>query len=325
MLSESYRTVSRMQLVGNRLLVVARQAKKDKPQQVTELWDLDSNRVLRSKAGSSSTRALLFSQPHSTAVLSFGKASVELWNLETGEIVESYAEAAKGISPDGNYLLLKSGKVVTMQNGEAHLQTSYAISSFQFSSDSRFLIAKTRDGKTHIWNLADKKRVASILVRRKSVISPDGRLLGAYDASDRSVKIWDLASGALRQAITVQHRNYDRDAANPAFQSIAFSKHGKHLAIHARDQIRLANTDDGKMHTALPRAGHSGGVWSIDVSPDGALIASAGEDQTVCFWTAEDGRFLGMLEAAESPFRRVVFSPAQLSLVFLDCQETSKQ
>ncbi len=38
--------------------------------------------------------------------------------------------------------------------------------------------------------------------------------------------------------------------------------------------------------------GHSGDVWAVAISPDGRLLASGSNDQTVCLWSLESGELL---------------------------------
>ena len=55
-------------------------------------------------------------------------------------------------------------------------------------------------------------------------------------------------------------------------------------------------------------SGHVGDVWHVTISPDGQIIATAGEDDTVKLWTRE-GAELRTLEGHRAAVGRVRFSP----------------
>jgi WD40 repeat protein/tRNA A-37 threonylcarbamoyl transferase component Bud32 len=55
--------------------------------------------------------------------------------------------------------------------------------------------------------------------------------------------------------------------------------------------------------------GHTGAVWGVAFSPDGAHIASAGEDGTVQIWDTNSGQQVKVLRGHEKPVRSVMFSP----------------
>jgi RNA polymerase sigma factor (sigma-70 family) len=57
--------------------------------------------------------------------------------------------------------------------------------------------------------------------------------------------------------------------------------------------------------------GHQGPVNSITFSPDGKLLASAGEDKTVCLWDAAIGRIIRSFKGPDQGIRQVAFSPDQ--------------
>jgi WD40 repeat protein len=50
-------------------------------------------------------------------------------------------------------------------------------------------------------------------------------------------------------------------------------------------------------------------VHRAEFSPDGRWIASAGEDNTVRVWSAEDGTLLQTLQESQEPVLEVAFSP----------------
>ena len=87
-----------------------------------------------------------------------------------------------------------------------------------------------------------------------------------------------------------------------------FSPDGRRLAFNLNDRFRVLDIESGRL-LAVDRPGHRAAIRAVDISPDGALIASAGDDAAVCLWEAANGRFVAMLEEETDPIAAVAFSP----------------
>ena len=101
----------------------------------------------------------------------------------------------------------------------------------------------------------------------------------ASASSDRTVRLWDAATGAVSQSFA-GHLG--------AVRSVAFSADGNVVASASDDKtVRLWDTATGVARQTLE--GHSDWVRSIAFSPDGNVVASASDDETVRLWDAATG------------------------------------
>lgn len=168
--------------------------------------------------GFGEVRALAVS-PDSRWLASGGPAGVYLWDVETRESVERldvpWAVSGVAFSPDGTRLVAASGASVHVWNAATRVSLGVLeghrgeIGRLRFSRDGGRLASASADNTVRVWST-----VAGGMMQETQVIrvpgspimdvdfSPGGRWLATVDTYlTNSVRIWDVASGAMVRAL----------------------------------------------------------------------------------------------------------------------------
>jgi WD40 repeat protein len=179
-----------------------------------------------------------------------------------------------------------------------------AITALQLTSDRAHLVSGSTDRLIRVWRITgDAKHPvieyqANIVAHDDTVnaisISPDDKLIASV-SGDGSLKIWNLASGAL----------VNRMRLGAGGVTVVFSPDGHTIATGCSDgKVRLWNPENGM---SLPfTASHDGAVTALAWTPDGKVLVTGGEDKTLRYWNVSTGHQLARITAHDGAVRAIV-------------------
>ena len=222
---------------------------------------------------------------------------VVLWRISEGQIIPlrdvpaRYSPWRAAFSADGR--VVGMGQYCTDFDRNQRCLQAVRIGLWDAASGARL---HTLDGHADdVWSLA---------------FSPDGSVL-ASASWDETVRLWRVSDGELLHTLR-GHADWVR--------GVAFSPDGDLLASSScarRDprktwrctqgEIRLWQVEDGAPLRIMEA--HENWVMQVAFSPDGDLLASGSNDDTVQVWRVSDGAWLHTLDGHTNDIWEVAFSP----------------
>jgi WD40 repeat protein len=198
-----------------------------------------------------------------------------------------------------------------LSHGAANVRT------FAMSPDGLRLVSGGLDNLMHVWDTSSGELLLSFNEHRDWItqvaFTPDGAEVISADHG-KTIRVWNVHSG--KQRLELKH---------PAVAwGLAVSPDGRHFLTGSGGQVattpqalkivpgddnslRLWDAADGTLVREMK--GHTEAAYSVDISPDGRLAASAGWDGNICLWDLQTGERLDLVNDRKGRAAEVVFSP----------------
>ncbi|GAB6899024.1 TIR domain-containing protein [Kineosporia succinea] len=255
--------------------------------------------------------------------------TVRLWSLPSGRtagVVQAHTSSVYQVlfSPDGqNLLSLDSSGVVRLWAVHPDRPEQGQAATFQhelrghraavwpgaFSSDGTQLATASNDGTLRLWDVAEGQSRHTLHGHGRRItsisFSADSSLLAAC-GNDGVVRLWAPDTGRLTRT---------RTGSGDTLVSCVFSPAADLLAAASNDGgVHLFGTGDEQGSTRELDV-ETDNVWAEAFSPDGTVLATANDDDTVGLWFHRTGAQGHTLAEHRGRVRSIGFSPDGRSLV----------
>jgi RNA polymerase sigma factor (sigma-70 family) len=256
-----------------------------------------------------------------------GEAPMRAWAVADGRELRTFGDrlfggsSAIAVSPDGRTVAASAGLGVGLWDLATSNQVTavgfdrgdqvHRIYALAFTPDGKQIVSGDYNGLARVSDLATKKTRSFRMHPGTAwavALSADARVLASASQEDRSVYLWDVATGKERRQLTRTWQGSVRLAVSPD---------GRVVAASAAGEIQLWDAATG---VEIERFKNAGNPWSLAFSPDGTVLAagthfSDKNQYSVVRWDLATGAELPRLPGHRGLIEGLAFSPDGTRLV----------
>jgi WD40 repeat protein len=286
------------------------------------LWDAATGEVIRAFGDENGRflNAVAFSPDGAWLAAVDQNFAVRLWQIDTGasrfleKLSRASAPASVAFSPDGSRLVVDgsleayiwdvaSGSLINvLAEHEAEINQA------TFSPDSSQVATASDDGTARIWDATAGSALSATPGGHTDSVEDidfysDGQTLvsGSWDGT---LKLWDTASGTVRQTL----RTAATGSGNAAISVVDVSADDRFIAAVEWNTLLLWDAQSGLLlRSFVP--GTYDQLYTVALSPDGALLAAGGTGRTIYLFDTATGEEVRRFTQHSSLINDVMFSP----------------
>ncbi|MBW3542787.1 MAG: WD40 repeat domain-containing protein, partial [Planctomycetes bacterium] len=301
-------------------------------EQVADVWTTNSVARL---AFSPDSKLLAFCTEGGTAKLLDPATGRELKTIASG----MYRFQQCAFSPDGRRLACGGGSygsgedkafgritIFDVETGEA-VKTidghNSIVLNVAYSPDGKRLISGSNDRTAIVWNLETGEQFFTISGHGSGIegvlFTPDGKFI-VTSSFDSRIRLWNAADGDSVSILNGHSGSVIDVRLSPDGTTLASGGADKvvHLwSLQMRNSTAKLQPDSTTLDPQQP-------ILALDVSPDGKLIASTGEEGKIRIRSAANGRVERLLEGHGDAVWCVQFSPDGKRLVSAGYDRTAR-
>ena len=300
-----------------------------------DVWDADSGQHIASIAEyQNKLKRVRFSPDGRLLAAATWDGLVRLWNakpvVEPGakEHVFPYAGTINGNDNWINDIAFTNDSVVLATAGQAGAVRLWSLRNLQpmfytmqddshetlsggaYSPDGSKFVAGGKDGFANLYDVDDIGRLNfRCQVKHEGWVYPE-----AFSGDSKWVVSAGTVEGRVNNVIRIWQSNDCQgersiDVGHDFVQAVSFNARGDEVAWSTFDgKIRLA--DLGRQIRVIPFASlHKGEIWTVNFSPDGKLLVSAGLDPDVVVWNVQKRAVARVFQGHRKAVTFAAFAP----------------
>ncbi|QMS90855.1 protein kinase [Nostoc edaphicum CCNP1411] len=283
----------------------------------------------------SSVNALAISPDGYTLASASDDKNIKLWDLNSKKVLANlsgHSQAVKSVtfSPDGKILAtasddktIKLWQIETLEEICTLLGHSHAVKSVAFSPDGQILASGSWDKTIKLWDVNTGREICTITGHQLQVnsvaFSHQGQVL-ASASYDRTIRLWQISALGRGRGGGSREQG-DMNSA----ELKDHSQRTEDIPPFSLPPAPLPPVENRPCYSLLSTlSGHAWAVLTVAFSPDGKILATGSDDNTIKLWDVNTGQLICTLVGHSWSVVAVAFTADGETLLSASCDKTVK-